>query len=181
MILSVVVLTIVISAEHNYGHEDDISSENEKLRNEITLQGYFLWNGRIRFTKFIEEIKNWFYSNIKILEKLLGSKCLFDDLHYAYDYAVIVLAISDLPEFVVPCTRDCRLKKYLWYDFLKLIVPPSIEEHVFVRKINNYSRVADLWFLPVWDHIKAILKHYSRTRHRLIKTISDFRFHRWLT
>ena len=41
MILSVVALTIVISAAHNYGHEDDISSENEKLRNEITLQGYF--------------------------------------------------------------------------------------------------------------------------------------------
>ena len=70
MILSVAALTIVISAEYNSGHADDISSENEKLRNEITLQGYFLWNGRIRFTKFIEEIKNWFYSNIKILEKI---------------------------------------------------------------------------------------------------------------
>ena len=41
MILSVVALTIVLSAEHNNGHADDISSENEKLRNEITPQGYF--------------------------------------------------------------------------------------------------------------------------------------------
>ena len=75
-----------------------------------------------------------------------GSQCLFENIHEKYNRSEVVVAMSELPEFLIPCTNHSGIPEYNEflcgensefneYSIKKLILSPSTYDYVNVSRI----------------------------------------------